>query len=135
MKVIRTKRGDPMAFLTLSDETGEMEAVVFPDLYRDVNRFLKEEMIIFIVGKIESRNNTLQWLLSVIEPFTGKHVNTKQNTGKMRLFIRYPKKEHQANLQIIQSIATKYPGDSTIIVYHEDAKETYQLHQSYAMEA
>ena len=31
VKKIRTKKGDSMAFLTVSDSSGEMEAVVFPD--------------------------------------------------------------------------------------------------------
>src|SRR5690625_1796264 len=66
IKTIRTKRGDPMAFLTIGDETTDMEAVVFPELYRQQGRSLKEEMMIFVTGKIEARNNGVQWLRSEI---------------------------------------------------------------------
>lgn len=135
IKTIRTKRGDPMAFLTLSDETAEMEAVVFPDLYRDVHRFLEEEMIIAITGNVESRNNALQWLLSGIKPFTEELLGNKQKKYKSRLFIRYPKNDHEVNIQTIQTVAKSFPGDIPIIVYHEDVKETYQLHHSYNVSA
>jgi len=135
LKEIRTKRGDPMAFVTISDETGEMEAVIFPDLYREVHRFLEEEMMIFIVGKVESRNNTHQWILSVMEPFTGKHLKGKQKGSNKRLFVRYPKNEHHASLQIIQSISNTYPGNISVIVHHEDVKETYQLQRAYNVSA
>src|SRR5699024_1705081 len=135
IKTIRTKRGDTMAFITISDETGEMEAVIFPDLYREVNRFLEEEMLIYIKGKLESRNNTIQWLLSVIEPFTEQLIQKKESAQKQRLFIRYPKDEHYDNMLFIQSIADMYPGKVPIIVYHEEVRETYQLKQSYHVSA
>ncbi|GAK02929.1 DNA polymerase III alpha subunit [Geomicrobium sp. JCM 19037] len=39
---IRTKNGQTMAFLQLSDETGEMEIVIFPEVYRHVyDAFMK----------------------------------------------------------------------------------------------
>lgn len=135
MKVIRTKRGDPMAFITLSDETDEMEAVIFPDLYRKVNRFLEEETIIMITGKIEARNNGLQWLLSDIQLFSDQSLPEKRSRQAERLFIRYPKKEHAQNLQVIKTIAGAYPGKTPIIIYHQEVKETYQLHSSYSMSA
>src|SRR5699024_9396579 len=113
----------------------EMEAVVFPDLYREVHRFLEEEMIIKVTGKIESRNNTVQWLLSVIKPFKEEMLLSKSKNNKKRLFIRFSKDEHYAGIQLIQSIAAKYPGKIPIIVYHEDVKETYQLHQSFDVSA
>src|SRR5690606_14287984 len=64
IKTIRTKRGEQMAFLTLSDETDDMDGVVFPELYRNTRRYIEEEKLIFISGKIESRNGKKQWLLS-----------------------------------------------------------------------
>src|SRR5690625_1087269 len=55
VRKIRTKRGDPMAFLTVGDESGEMEAVIFPDLYRHKHHLLQEESLVLITGKIEKR--------------------------------------------------------------------------------
>jgi len=36
IKVIRTKRGDQMAFATVEDLTGEISVTIFPNLYRTI---------------------------------------------------------------------------------------------------
>src|SRR5699024_12482048 len=69
VKTIRTKRGDRMAFITLNDETDDIEAVAFPDLYRKTSKWLREEMFVTAHGQIEIRNDRKQVLLHTIEPF------------------------------------------------------------------
>jgi DNA polymerase-3 subunit alpha len=128
IKTIRTKRGDPMAFLTVNDETGDMEAVVFPDLYRDVHRWLSEEMLVTFTGKVESRNNQLQWIMSDMEVFNEQEwvINEHQ-----RLFIKITDDNSKNVLAIIQNIANQNRGRTPIIVYDQEAKKTYQLSNEY----
>ncbi len=64
IKTIRTKTGQHMAFLTLSDETGEMEAVVFPDQYRRLSPLLEEGALLFAAGKMEERQEKTQFIMS-----------------------------------------------------------------------
>jgi DNA polymerase-3 subunit alpha len=52
-KVIRTKKGDPMAYLRLEDLTGSVEVIVFPDLYRTAAALLSEDQPLLIYGTIE----------------------------------------------------------------------------------
>src|SRR5699024_11730932 len=42
MKKIRTKRGDSMAFLEIGDETGDLDAVLFPQQFREVRATVSE---------------------------------------------------------------------------------------------
>lgn len=128
IKTIRTKRGDPMAFLTLGDETGEMEAVVFPDLYRQINRWLKEELLVIMEGKIESRNQRIQWLLSSVE-LLSEEVLYKLTTG--RLFIKISGNSSESELKKIKQIANHNPGNTPIIIFQEDTRRTYQLSEEY----
>ncbi|WP_156291448.1 DNA polymerase III subunit alpha [Oceanobacillus salinisoli] len=132
LKTIRTKRGDPMAFLTVGDETNEMDAVVFPELYRNSNRWLKEEMMIYIIGKMESRNNRLQWVLEEIHPFDEKKL---QSVSNKRLFLKVTRDKQQDALPSIKRIAQQYPGSTSIIVYQEETKQTYQLASDYYIHA
>src|SRR5699024_12518262 len=60
VKKIHTKRGESMAFITVSDESGEIEAVVFPALYREVNPILNESQIIYVEGKVSYHDNEKQ---------------------------------------------------------------------------
>lgn len=128
IKTIRTKRGDPMAFLTFGDETMDMEAVVFPELYRNTGRWLKEEMMVFVTGKIEARNNGVQWLLSELKPFDETIL---ESHPKHRLFIKLIEKNSDTVLNWLRSIAAAHPGNTPIIIYHEESKRTYQLDSDY----
>jgi DNA polymerase III subunit alpha len=128
LKAIRTKRGDPMAFLVVGDETGEVDAVVFPELYRSINQWLMEELMVIIKGKVEYRNNKLQWVLEDIQPFSA---NELEQSSSKKLFIKVTPNKKESALQTIQQIANEYPGSTSIIVYHEETKQTYQLSQGY----
>ncbi|ASN05011.1 DNA polymerase III subunit alpha [Virgibacillus necropolis] len=132
MKTIRTKRGDPMAFVTIGDETSEMEAVIFPDVFREVNRWLNEEVIILITGKIELRNNKNQWLVQEIHQFNEEDVKAKAN---QRLFVKFSEQNSEKVLLNMKEIAINHPGNTPVIIHREDKKQTYQLASEYFMEA
>ena len=50
IKTIYTKKGRPMSFLTVEDYTGEMEIIVFSDLYERYRKSLEEERVILCKG-------------------------------------------------------------------------------------
>jgi len=56
-KPILTKKGDKMAFLRLSDFTGNIEVVVFPKILAEFSELLQTENCIMIKGKISKRND------------------------------------------------------------------------------
>lgn len=128
IKTIRTKRGDPMAFLTIGDETGEMEAVVFPDLYREVHRWLSEEMLVEFTGKLENRSNQLQWIMTDITVFNEQDWEVDQSK---RLFIRIRDDNSEGAFDTIKSIASEKPGRTPVIVYDQAEKKTYKLSLAY----
>ncbi|RDW21579.1 DNA polymerase III subunit alpha [Oceanobacillus chungangensis] len=128
IKPIRTKRGESMAFITVGDETSEMDAVVFPDLHRETRKFLEEESLITIKGKIESRNNRVQWILDEIKPFAAEELLEQSS---QRLFIKMKSANTEESLAIIKKVAHQFPGSVAIIIYQEETKQTYQLAEDY----
>ena len=50
---LRTKKGDPMAVITLEDRGGRMEAVVFPDAFRRYGSLLEVDRLVVVSGKLE----------------------------------------------------------------------------------
>ncbi|MRG87689.1 DNA polymerase III subunit alpha [Salinibacillus xinjiangensis] len=129
VKVIRTKRGDQMAFVTLGDETDEMEGVIFPNLYRDINRWLDEEILIYLEGKIEMRNERLQWNIQHAQLFEPDQFKTEE--VKRRMYIQFLDKNERQQLQFLQQVATEYPGNVPVIVHSNRKHETYQLTSQY----
>ncbi|MBI2051326.1 DNA polymerase III subunit alpha [Candidatus Roizmanbacteria bacterium] len=57
-KVIRTRRSNSeMAFVTLFDETGTIEAVVFPSLYRNINNLVAINQVLILKGKVSEKDD------------------------------------------------------------------------------
>ncbi len=59
IKSLKTKKGDSMAFLTGSDETGNVEFVIFPSCYNSLANIKKND-IITINGKVTKRFDSYQ---------------------------------------------------------------------------
>lgn len=55
-RTIITKSGTKMAFVKIEDKFGEMEIVVFPNLFEKVGSFLENDAIIQIQGKVNARD-------------------------------------------------------------------------------
>ncbi|CQR48120.1 DNA polymerase III subunit alpha [Paraliobacillus sp. PM-2] len=131
IKVIRTKRGDQMAFLTISDETYELDAVIFPDQFRQVRRWLKEESFIDITGKVELRNYKTQVIVTTLQPFDFKTIR-KQETSRIYIKVNYQDENHA--LGELQRLADLYPGGTEVMIYHASEGQTYQLDSKYNLE-
>ena len=71
IKVIDTKKGDKMAFITGSDETGSREFTLFPKVYNSNNN-LERGNIIKVRGKAEKRLNEVQVIVDRIRILQGE---------------------------------------------------------------
>jgi DNA polymerase-3 subunit alpha len=70
VKEISTKNGDRMAFVTLEDLAGTVEAVVFPDLYRSSMLHLAKDSAVLVKGQVDIGEETVKLLLSEVQPLS-----------------------------------------------------------------
>ncbi|ARI76813.1 DNA polymerase III subunit alpha [Halobacillus mangrovi] len=131
IKEIRTKRGDPMAFLTISDETSEIDVVIFPELYRRVKPWLSEQKLVLLKGKVEERRNTLQIIVSEMTEF---HEQDLHQHPAQRLFIRVDRVNENEAIDKIKETAGYFPGNTPVVIVRSDDRKTYQLGETYAMD-
>ncbi|MGK7931121.1 MAG: OB-fold nucleic acid binding domain-containing protein [Microcystaceae cyanobacterium] len=68
VKKIITKKGTPMAFITLEDMTGQSEAVVFSDTYERIESLLVEDSQLILWGKVDKRDDKTQMIVEDAEP-------------------------------------------------------------------
>ncbi|MBS3812206.1 DNA polymerase III subunit alpha [Candidatus Bipolaricaulota bacterium] len=61
---INTRKGDPMAFFTISDGYGEQELVAFPEVFQKSSSLLVDDNILVIKAKIGERNGNQQLIAS-----------------------------------------------------------------------
>nr|WP_309099683.1 DNA polymerase III subunit alpha [Fredinandcohnia onubensis] len=126
-RTIRTKKGEVMAFLTISDESGELEGVAFPRTYTQSAKLLKNDALVLLKGKLESRNNQLQLIINQAEALPDK-VEMPEDAKK--LFVRMEKKDQAAQVLVnLKGLLKQYPGDTPVVLYYEETQKTMQLQQ------
>ncbi|GIO22400.1 DNA polymerase III subunit alpha [Oceanobacillus sp. J11TS1] len=131
IKVIRTKRGERMAFLTVTDEDKKMDAVIFPDLFREVANQLYEEQMIWMRVSAEERNQKQQLVIKELATLDFSEIGIP-NTKK--LYIRMTNQDKSSVLSYLKHLADHHPGKTPVIVYDPIKKETYRLANSYALQ-
>jgi DNA polymerase-3 subunit alpha len=67
-KKILTKKGQPMAFLRLTDSTDNIEVVVFPDALEVYGHLLQNDNCVRVKGRISTRNGTPSIICDKIDP-------------------------------------------------------------------
>lgn len=126
-KTIRTKKGDVMAFVGLSDSTGEMEGVVFPDTYRRSGNICKEGEIVLISGNVEERDGNLQFIIQRIQ----KADQVESSVHKEILYLKIPEKLDQHDvLHLLKTILKRHSGETAVVLHYEKQKQTIKLAQN-----
>ncbi|MFC4321068.1 DNA polymerase III subunit alpha [Litchfieldia salsa] len=130
-RTIRTKKGEVMAFLTLSDETGDMDAVAFPAVYTRFSKNLKKGEIQFLEGNVEKRDNRTQFIIKSVK--TIEEVEPiKENDSNNKLFLKIESNHQQEDLlEDLKSILKKNHGTVAVIVYFEKDQKTIALQREY----
>lgn len=126
VKKIRTKKGVPMAFLSLSDESDDMEAVVFPTVYSRFSAFLIQGAILVIEGKMEEREGKRQLIIQEIE-----HVNSaieKVENKEPILYLKIMKEKENADLlYALKNIFKRNSGNIQVVIYYESTQKRKRL--------
>lgn len=128
IRKIRTKRGDSMAFVTVSDEEAEVDTVVFPNVFREVSNWLDEQSIVHMSGKVEERNGRTQYVISNIEPLD---ISSLMKEITKKLYVKFIDENERDALNQMAQLAQSYKGSVPIIVYEERRKQSYQLSSQY----
>ncbi len=113
VKVIRTKKGDPMAFVTLEDMHGSLEITVFTSLYEDASSLLVENNAILVQGQVQKDEKSIKILADSIITMD-KAEETWTANIHLNLDISTVEKHHLLQLQ---EILKKYPGSCDVYLH------------------
>ncbi len=81
-KVITTKKGEPMEFLTLEDRTALYDAAVFPEVYRRVCHLLATNHAYIVTGLVEQQYSTVTLTVKDIRLLTSRDDEPSIETGE-----------------------------------------------------
>ncbi|EIJ79244.1 DNA polymerase III DnaE [Bacillus methanolicus PB1] len=126
LKKIRTKKGEVMAFLTISDPSGEIEGVVFPASFKKIGGLLKQGSILLFEGKLEERGGNKQFIIQNAKDI--RQIEDRLKKEGPTLYLRIEtEKQSPEQLQVLKSIIQKYKGKTRIVLYYERVEKTVLL--------
>ena len=69
-KIVSTKKGEPMEFMTLEDQTGMYDATVFPNRYREYCHLLATNQGYVVTGLVEQQFSTVTVTVKTLQLLT-----------------------------------------------------------------
>jgi error-prone DNA polymerase len=69
-KIVSTKKGEPMEFMTLEDQTGMYDATVFPNIYRLYCHLLATNQAYVVTGLVEEHFSTVTVTVKTLQLLT-----------------------------------------------------------------
>lgn len=128
-QIFTKKKHQPMAFLTVSDESGEISVTVFPNQYQRYNQLLKRGTIIAISGSVEERNGDLQVVADNIVAADNirQSPTTVSNHQKFRWVIRVIDDVSWRSLKpTFDEEVRNIVGNVPVIIYDQKAQSAVQ---------
>ncbi|GEP18665.1 DNA polymerase III subunit alpha [Pediococcus argentinicus] len=129
IRVIRTKKGDQMAFLNINDPSGESEVVVFPQVFKNSESNLQRGRVLVIQGKSENRNGKLQIIADSFKLPEEMHLRENK---RQRWILNVPHRKNSRDFQMkLFGIFKKYHGNIPVTLVYLDTHETNDLSEEF----
>ena len=134
-KVVMTKaKQQEMAFLLLTDEGGEIEAVVFSKTYAQVKSFLIPNSVVIAKGKVEEREDRLSFIIDSIDlvpdpgdsltpGVKGAHTPGVSDSNT----IHVPRGTSKATLLALNKLLQENRGDDQITLVFQNTHDSRSL--------
>ena len=110
IKVIRTKNGENMAFIQVTDTKKKLDVTLFPETYRHFSKLIKEKGYYYLTGKIQERDGRLQMILAEAAEASAE-----------RFWIQLADRSQDRQ---IAEILQRYPGNIPVVLRYEHEKKT-----------
>lgn len=120
---IRTKKGEKMAFLTITDGDASAEVVIFPFVYRKVRPLIEQRVPMLIQGRTEAKGRSLQIIAEAVLSLPELHAQSRS-----MLWLKVDEHlEKQGVIKQVKKVVNQYPGPVAVNVFYERTRETVQL--------
>jgi len=113
LKELTTKKGDRMAFVTLEDLSGFVEAVVFPEVYAASMELLKSEEPLLVAGTLDIGEETCKLMAN--EVLSLRNVK-EQQTKRVHFRLTTPGLD-EAQLRSLKEIISRHRGNCDALIH------------------
>jgi DNA polymerase-3 subunit alpha len=110
VKEITTKNGERMAFVTLEDLAGTVEAIAFPELYKTNLLHLVKDAAVLVKGQVDVGEEVVKLLLTEIKPLSLLGDN---GTSVVEIMIGEAQLSAE-RLEELRVLLSRFPGPATL---------------------
>lgn len=129
VKKITTKKGEPMAFMTVSDTTGDISLTLFPTVYRKYIQCVVQNKVLYVEGKTEVRQGQgLQILVSHLKEAAEIEEEKKVKKCFVRIEQQY---EDGETLNRLKELFTEHSGSIPVILYYMRTNKKLGLQEAF----
>ncbi|MCL2367787.1 MAG: OB-fold nucleic acid binding domain-containing protein, partial [Oscillospiraceae bacterium] len=129
-KTKTTRNNTLMAYITLEDDSGDMELLAFARVLDQDAAYIAEDNLVVVRGKISVRDDKdPQILVEQIRPITDLDLQDtprtqvpRQGERQQKLYVRLPSESDPA-YERVRLVLTMFPGESQIVLYLEDEQK------------
>lgn len=123
VRILVTKRsGQEMAFIRVEDETGSMDLVVFPKIFRRTKNIWADNKALLITGRVDARDESPTLIVEAI------HTKDTLDEVDKNLFIKIPKGTREIELKRLKSLLLANSGDQSVtMVFEGNNREKIKL--------
>lgn len=112
------KNGETMAFITLEDRYAEIEALIFPKLYKRISDQIYSEATVHAVGSISSEEgDSPKIIITSVEPLTENDNKPKSDVNKEKRFYIRAESLHDARLDKLNRLSLLNPGPIKVVIF------------------
>src|SRR5260221_11785102 len=97
-----------MAFAKIEDETGVINLVILPKIFKDNQKLWVENSILLLTGRLDERNDEVNLIVESLD--TKESVSKKKAT----FFVKIPEKTDVTKLKKLKEILLQNVGESPV---------------------
>jgi DNA polymerase-3 subunit alpha len=116
-----------MAFGTLEDDTGAIEAVIFPSVYEKYKDWWQVDKAVIVQGKVDLREDALNLVVNEVEEIDE---NAVENDIQIEIQRGTPKE----TLMKINQLLKQNPGEQTVVILIPNGGENKRIKLGYGVD-
>ena len=123
-KTKTTRNNSLMAYVTLEDDSGSMELLVFSRTLSESGNYIRENSPVLVTGKISVRDEKEpQILCDTLRPLGDLEEEVKvAGPGGQKLYLKIPCRE-DPRMRKVELVLSMFPGDGQAVLYFEDTQK------------
>ena len=122
-KTRTTRNNTLMAYVSLEDDTGGMELLVFARALDQSGGYIRENQAILASGRISVRDEKEPQLMAdEIRPLDTPEAEERREAGERKLFIRLPGPDDPRTRKVKLALSF-FPGEQPVVLYYQDIRK------------